>query len=295
VPLIIENGAEWFRSIGTENSKGTKIFSLVGKVCNTGLVEVPMGITLREVVFDIGGGVPKNRKFKAVQTGGPSGGVIPEELMDTPVDFDELAKVGSMMGSGGMIVMDEDTCMVDTARYYLDFLAGESCGKCVPCREGIHQMLEVLERICAGEGRPGDVESLEEISQVVMGFSLCALGGTAPNPVLSTIRHFRDEYDAHVVEKRCPAGVCKPLISYYIDPERCRGCMLCLKECPAEAITGARREVHVIDQDLCTKCGSCIEVCPSRYDAVTKISGVAVPEPVAAGTQVARKGGRDDE
>jgi NADP-reducing hydrogenase subunit HndC len=295
IPLIIEKGAEWFRSIGTENSKGTKIFSLVGKVNNTGLVEVPMGMPLRQVVFEIGGGIPKNRKFKAVQTGGPSGGVIPEDLLDIPVDFDELDRAGSMMGSGGMIVMDEDTCMVDTARYYLNFLSEESCGKCVPCREGIYQMLEVLNRITGGEGAEGDIELLEEISEVVKSFSLCALGGTAPNPVLSTIRHFQDEYEAHIYDKRCPSGVCKALISYYIDPEKCRACMLCLKNCPVEAITGARKEVHVIDQAKCTKCGACAEVCPSRYDAVVKLSGVPVPEPVAAGTQVIRKRGGEDE
>jgi NADH:ubiquinone oxidoreductase subunit F (NADH-binding)/Pyruvate/2-oxoacid:ferredoxin oxidoreductase delta subunit len=295
IPLIIEKGAEWFRGIGTENSKGTKIFSLVGKVNNTGLVEVPMGMPLRQVVYEIGGGIPKNRKFKAVQTGGPSGGVIPEALLDIPVDFDELDRAGSMMGSGGMIVMDEDTCMVDTARYYLNFLSEESCGKCVPCREGIYQMLEVLNRITAGEGVEGDIELLEEISQVVKRFSLCALGGTAPNPVLSTLRHFQDEYEAHIYDKRCPSGVCKALISYYIDPEKCRACMLCLKNCPVEAITGARKEVHVIDQAKCTKCGACAEVCPARYDAVAKISGVPVPEPVAAGTQVIGKRGGEDE
>jgi NADH:ubiquinone oxidoreductase subunit F (NADH-binding)/(2Fe-2S) ferredoxin/NAD-dependent dihydropyrimidine dehydrogenase PreA subunit len=295
IPLIIEKGAEWFRSIGTENSKGTKIFSLVGKVNNTGLVEVPMGMPLRQVVYEIGGGIPKNRKFKAVQTGGPSGGVIPEALLDIPVDFDELDRAGSMMGSGGMIVMDEDTCMVDTARYYLNFLSEESCGKCVPCREGIYQMLEVLNRITGGEGAAGDIELLEEISVVVKRFSLCALGGTAPNPVLSTIRHFQDEYEAHIYDKRCPSGVCKALISYYIDPDKCRACMACLKNCPVEAITGARKEVHVIDQAKCTKCGACAEVCPSRYDAVVKLSGVPVPEPVAAGTQVIRKRGGEDE
>ena len=295
VPLIIEKGAEWFRSIGTENSKGTKIFSLVGKVNNTGLVEVPMGMTLRQVVFDIGGGIPKKRKFKAVQTGGPSGGLIPEESLDIAVDFDELDKVGSMMGSGGMIVMDEDTCMVDTARYYMNFLAEESCGKCVPCREGIHQMLSVLDRIVVGDGEPGDVALLEEISVVVKGFSLCALGGTAPNPVLSTIRHFLDEYEAHIYDKRCPAKVCKALISYYIDPDKCQACLACFKNCPTGAVSGARRQVHVIDQAKCTKCGACFDVCPSRYDAVVKLSGVPVPEPVAAGTEVIRKrGGGDD-
>ena len=211
------------------------------------------------------------------------------------MDFDELDKVGSMMGSGGMIVMDEDTCMVDTARYFMNFLAEESCGKCVPCREGIHQMLGVLDRIVAGEGEEGDIELLEEISGVVKGFSLCALGGTAPNPVLSTIRHFADEYEAHINEKRCPAKVCKALISYYIDPEKCQACMACLKNCPTGAVSGARRQVHVIDQAKCTKCGACFDVCPSRYDAVVKLSGVPVPEPVAVGTEVTRKRGGGDE
>jgi NADH-quinone oxidoreductase subunit F len=278
VPLIINNGADWFRGIGTEGSKGTKIFSLVGKVNNTGLVEVPMGMTLREIIYNIGGGIRDGRKFKAVQTGGPSGGVIPESLLDTPVDFDELTKVGSMMGSGGMIVMDEDTCMVDVARYFLDFLAGESCGKCIPCREGIHQMLKILNRICAGEGREGDIELLEEIAEVVQVSALCALGQTAPNPVLSTIKYFRDEYEAHIKEKRCPAGVCKALISYYIQPEKCQGCMICLRNCPVGAITGGKRQVHVIDQDVCTKCGTCLEVCPPRFGAVIKLSGMKVAE-----------------
>jgi len=295
VPLIIDKGAEWFTSIGTEKSKGTKIFSLVGKVNNTGLVEVPMGTTLRQVVYDIGGGVPKERKFKAVQTGGPSGGMIPEKLLDLPVDFDELAKAGSMMGSGGMIVMDEDTCMVDTARYFLNFLSEESCGKCAPCREGICQMLNVLNRICAGDGREGDIELLEEISEVVKGWSLCALGGTAPNPVLSTIAHFRDEYEAHIREKRCPAGVCKALISYYIDPQKCEACIICLKNCAVGAISGGRNLVHVVDQAKCTKCGTCLDVCPSRFDAVMILSGVPVPEPIPLGTQVTRKRGRGHE
>jgi len=253
---------------------------------------VPMGMTLRQVVYDIGGGIPRDRKFKAVQTGGPSGGVIPEKFLDLPVDFDELAKAGSMMGSGGMIVMDEDTCMVDTARYYLDFLAEESCGKCTPCREGISQMLKVLRRICAGDGREGDIELLEEISEMVEGWSLCALGATAPNPVLSTIAHFRDEYEAHIREKRCPADVCKALTSYYIDPEKCEACMLCLKNCAVGAITGGKNLVHVVDQATCTKCGTCLDVCPSRFDAVVKLSGVPMPEPVPAGTQVTRKRGR---
>jgi NADH:ubiquinone oxidoreductase subunit F (NADH-binding)/(2Fe-2S) ferredoxin/ferredoxin len=295
VPLIIDKGADWFSSIGTKGSTGTKIFSLVGKVANTGLVEVPMGMTLREIIYDIGGGIPQGRKFKAVQTGGPSGGVIPESLIDTPVDFDELTKVGSMMGSGGMIVMDEDNCMVDVARYFLNFLSEESCGQCVPCREGIYQMLKILNRICAGQGRSGDIELLEEIAEVVRNASLCALGATAPNPVLSTIKYFRDEYRAHVEEKRCPAGVCKELISYYIDPEKCQACLLCLRNCPVEAISGGKNLIHVINQDKCTKCGACLEICPTRFGAVVKLSGVPVPEPVSAGTEVKRKRGGESE
>ena len=292
VPLIINKGAEWFTSIGTERSKGTKLFSLVGKVNNTGLVEVPMGMTLRDVIFDIGGGIPGGKKFKAVQTGGPSGGVIPESLLDTPVDFDELTKLGSIMGSGGMIVMDEDTCVVDVAKYFFNFLAGESCGKCLPCREGIYQMLKILNKICEGKGEEADIELLEEISEVVRDFSLCALGGTAPNPVLSTIRYFRDEYEAHIREKRCPAGVCKALISYYIEPEKCQACLICLRECPVGTITGGKNLIHIIDQDKCTKCGTCLEVCPPRFGAITKLSGVKVPEPVLQGTEVIRKRGR---
>jgi NADH:ubiquinone oxidoreductase subunit F (NADH-binding)/(2Fe-2S) ferredoxin/Pyruvate/2-oxoacid:ferredoxin oxidoreductase delta subunit len=289
VPLIISRGADWFTGIGTKGSKGTKIFSLVGKVNNTGLVEVPMGMTLRQVIYDIGGGIPSGKGFKAVQTGGPSGGVIPEKFLDLPVDFDELTKVGSMMGSGGMIVMDEDNCMVDIARYFLNFLTGESCGKCLPCREGIYQMLKILNRICGGKGKEGDIELLEEIAEVVRDFSLCALGQTAPNPVLSTIRYFRDEYEAHIKEKRCPAFACKELISYYIDPEKCQACMICLRNCPVGAITGGKNRIHVIEQDRCTKCGTCLEVCPPRFGAVTKLSGVKVPELILPGTEVIRK------
>ena len=295
VPIIVNRGAEWFTSIGTGRSKGTKIFSLVGKVNNTGLVEVPMGMTLREVIFDIGGGIPNGMKFKAVQTGGPSGGVIPENLLDTPVDFDELIKLGSIMGSGGMIVMDEDNCVVDIARYFLNFLAGESCGKCAPCREGIHQMLKILNRICEGTGCEGDIELLEKITKVVRNFSLCALGGTAPNPVLSTIRYFRDEYEAHIKEKRCPAGVCKALISYYIVPEKCQACLICLRECPTKAITGDKNLIHVIDQGKCNKCGKCLEVCPPRFSAATKVSGVNVPEPILVGAKVIHKRGEENE
>ncbi|MEA1959044.1 MAG: NADH-quinone oxidoreductase subunit NuoF [Chloroflexota bacterium] len=288
IPLIIERGAKWFTKIGTEKSKGTKIFSLVGKVNNTGLVEVPMGTTLRTIIFDIGGGIREGKRFKAVQTGGPSGGVIPESMLDLPVDFDELTKAGSMMGSGGMIVMDEDNCMVDVARYFLDFLADESCGKCVPCREGIRQMLFVLNRICEGKGKKGDIDLLEELSDVLSDASLCALGQTAANPVLSTIRYFRDEYEAHINEKRCSAGVCKDLLSYYILPDKCQACQICLRECPVDAISGGKNLVHVIDQKKCTKCGTCIEVCPARFSAVVKISGEPVPKAPPQGTEVIR-------
>jgi len=295
VPLIINRGSEWFTSIGTEGSKGTMIFSLVGKVNNTGLVEVPMGMTLRKIIYDIGGGIPKGKKFKGVQTGGPSGGIIPERFLDLPIDFDELTKVGSMMGSGGMIVMDQDTCMVDVARYFLNFLSEESCGQCVPCREGIYQMHKILNRICTGRGRPGDIELLEELAEVVRDASLCALGATAPNPVLSTIKYFRDEYTAHVEEKRCPAGICKELISYYIEPEKCQACLICLRNCPVEAIAGGKNLIHIIDQGKCTKCGACLEVCPPRFGAVLKLSGVPVPEPVPTGTEVKRKRGEKSE
>jgi NADP-reducing hydrogenase subunit HndC len=280
VPLIINRGADWYTQFGTEGSKGTKIFSLVGKITNTGLVEVPMGITLRDIIYKIGGGIPGGKRFKAVQTGGPSGGCIPEELLDLVVDFDELTKAGSMMGSGGMIVMDEDTCMVDVARYFLDFLIDESCGKCVPCREGVRHMLEILTNITKGKGSEGDIELLEELSEVTMDASLCALGTTAPNPILSTLRYFRDEYEAHIKENRCPALVCKELIAYHIDPVKCQACMICLRKCPAEAIMGGKKVIHVIDQGKCTKCGICFEVCPRRFGAVQKISGEPVPPPI---------------
>ena len=261
VPEIINRGGAWFAGIGTEKSKGTKVFALVGKVKNTGLVEVPMGITLREIVYDIGGGILDDKRFKAVQTGGPSGGCVPESLLDLPIDYERLAEVGSIMGSGGLIVMDEDTCMVDVARYFVEFLHGESCGKCTPCREGLGIMLKVLTDICEGRGSEGDLELLEELAVVVKDASLCGLGGTAPNPVLSTIRCFRDEYEAHILEKRCPAGVCKELITFEIDEELCVGCLMCLKECPGDAITGDVKVAHRIDQALCTRCGACRDVC----------------------------------
>jgi NADH:ubiquinone oxidoreductase subunit F (NADH-binding)/(2Fe-2S) ferredoxin/NAD-dependent dihydropyrimidine dehydrogenase PreA subunit len=280
VPVIITKGAEWFASIGTAESKGTKIFSLVGKVKNTGLVEVPMGTTLRHIIYKIGGGIPGEKKFKAVQTGGPSGGCIPERYLDTPVDFDELTRLGSMMGSGGMIVMDEDTCMVDVARYFVDFLCDESCGKCVPCREGLKHLREILNRIVAGEGKEGDIELLEEIASVMKDASLCALGTTAANPVLTTIRYFRDEYEAHIKGKRCPALACRELVSYYIDPSRCKACLRCLKSCPADAIEGGKKLIHVIDQARCTKCGSCFYSCPPKFGAVRKLSGEPVPPPL---------------
>ena len=289
VPLIINNGAEWYASTGTEGSKGTKIFSLVGKVNNTGLVEVPMGTSLRDIIYTIGGGIPKGKKFKAVQTGGPSGGCIPESLIDSPVDFDELSALGSMMGSGGMIVMDEDTCMVDTARYFLDFLSDESCGKCTPCREGIDQMLAILTNITEGKGQDGDIELLEEIAEVTKDASLCALGQTAANPVLSTLRYFRNEYEAHILEKRCPAGVCKALISYYIQPDKCQACLICYRNCPVGAITGAKKQIHVIDQNTCIKCGICFDVCPQRFSAVEKISGRPVPPPLPLEARVIKK------
>jgi len=261
VPVIINKGADWYAAIGTKHSKGTKIFSLVGKVVNTGLVEVPMGTSLRTIIFDIGGGIPKKKKFKAVQTGGPSGGCIPERFLDLGVDFDELSKVGSIMGSGGMIVMDQDTCMVDVARYFLDFLKEESCGQCNPCREGIKQMLEILTSICQGNGKEGDIELLEELGSMIQKFSLCGLGTSAPNPVLTTLLYFRDEYEAHIRDKKCPAGVCKPLFHYEIDAEACTGCQSCARKCPQDAISGEKKQPHQLDQTKCIKCGICYDAC----------------------------------
>ncbi|PLX40160.1 MAG: NADH-quinone oxidoreductase subunit F [Deltaproteobacteria bacterium] len=289
VPLIVNKGADWFTQYGTETSKGTKIFSLVGKIVNTGLVEVPMGTTLREIIYTIGGGIPGGKAFKAVQTGGPSGGCIPENMLDLEVGFDELSAVGSMMGSGGMIVMDEDTCMVDVSRYFIDFLSDESCGKCVPCREGLRQMLTILTNITEGRGKEGDIEKLEDLSEVAKEAALCALGKSAPNPFLSTLKYFREEYEAHIKEKRCPARYCKELINYYIDPEKCQACGACARQCPVEAIDGGKKLVHIIDQDKCTRCGSCIEACPSRFAAVTKLSGVEVPAPVEGDARAVKR------
>jgi len=263
---IIENGAAWFAQIGTEKSKGTKVFSLVGQVAHSGLVEVPFGTLLREIIFGIGGGIKDGKAFKAAQTGGPSGGCLPASQLDLPVDYETLAQAGSIVGSGGMVVVNEETCMVDIARFFLEFTQSESCGKCVPCRLGTKRMLETLERITQGRGREGDVELLLELADTVQGASMCGLGQTSPNPVLTTIRYFRDEYDAHIREGRCPAGVCKAMITYRILADKCTGCTLCARNCPADAITGKRREVHVIDPELCTRCDTCRQVC--RFDAV---------------------------
>ncbi len=271
VPQIVNKGAGWFTAMGTDKSKGTKIFSLVGKVRNNGLVEVPMGISLRDIIFKIGGGIQNGKAFKAVQTGGPSGGVIPESLLDLPVDFDELTKVGSMMGSGGMIVMDENTCMVDTARYYTNFLAHESCGKCVPCREGLRQMLRILNNITEGRGREEDLGLLEELSEFMQAASLCALGQSAPNPVMSTLKYFRAEYEEHIRNKRCPAGVCTALIAYTIDQEKCTACGACYRNCPVDAIDKSKDKVFTIIQEKCIKCGACFTACPEKFSAVVKV------------------------
>ena len=266
IPQIILKGADWYSSVGTEKSKGTKVFALGGKINNTGLVEVPMGIPLRTVIEDIGGGVPNGKKFKAAQTGGPSGGCIPASLLDVPMDYESLGAIGSIIGSGGLIVMDEDNCMVDIAKFYLQFTADESCGKCTHCRVGTKRMLEILERITKGQGTLADIDKLEELAAYVKENSACGLGQTAPNPILSTIKHFRDEYEAHVVDKCCPAGVCKDLLQYRIDPDKCKGCTLCAKNCPAGAITGTVKEPHVIDQTKCIKCGVCKTNC--KFDAI---------------------------
>jgi NADH:ubiquinone oxidoreductase subunit F (NADH-binding)/ferredoxin len=266
IPIIINNGSDWFAKIGTNGSKGTKIFSLVGKINNTGLVEVPMGMSLREIIFDIGGGIPGGKEFKAIQSGGPSGGCIPKELLNLPIDFESLTKAGSMMGSGGMIVMDENTCMVDVAKYFLNFLRDESCGKCLSCREGTQRMWEIVTDITEGKGEKGDIKFLEALARATRDASMCGLGQTAANPVLSTLRYFRNEFEAHIKDKKCPAGVCKELILYSIIDEKCTGCMACIKPCPQVAITGELKKVHVLDQDKCIKCGACYEVC--NFDAI---------------------------
>ena len=265
---IILKGADWFASMGTERSKGTKVFALGGKIVNSGLVEVPMGTTLREIIYDIGGGCPNGKKFKAVQTGGPSGGCLPASMLDTPIDYDNLIAIGSMMGSGGMIVMDEDNCMVDIARFFLDFTVDESCGKCAPCRIGTKRMLEILERIVEGKGEDGDIEKLENLANAIKATALCGLGQTAPNPVLSTIKQFRSEYEAHIYEKRCPAGVCQKLLQYVIDPAKCKGCTMCARVCPAGAISGSVKQPHSIDPAKCLKCGACMEKC--KFGAISK-------------------------
>ena len=268
IAQIILKGADWFSSMGTETSKGTKVFALGGKIKNTGLVEIPMGTTLREIVEEIGGGVPNGKKFKAAQTGGPSGGCLPASLIDTPIDYDNLIKAGSMMGSGGLIVMDEDTCMVDLAKFFLEFTVDESCGKCAPCRIGTVRLHEILEKITSGNGEMEDLDKLEELANFIKSASLCGLGQTAPNPVLSTLRFFRDEYIAHIVDKRCPAGVCKKLLAYEIDPAKCKGCTLCARTCPVGAIAGKVKEAHVIDKAKCIKCGACMEKC--KFGAISK-------------------------
>jgi len=269
VAQIILNGADWFSAMGTEKSKGTKVFALGGKINNTGLVEVPMGTTLRTIIYDIGGGIPNGKKFKAVQTGGPSGGCLPTELLDTPVDYDNLIAAGSMMGSGGMIVMDEDNCMVDIARFFLDFTVDESCGKCAPCRIGTRRMLEILERIVNGKGEEGDIEKLENLAKTIKATALCGLGQTAPNPVLSTLKFFRHEYEAHIRDKKCPAHHCQALLNYVIDPKKCRGCTACARVCPGGAISGTVKQPHSIDPAKCLKCGACMEKC--RFGAISKV------------------------
>ena len=269
IAQIILNGSEWYSSIGTEKSRGTKVFALGGKINNVGLVEIPMGTTLREIVEEIGGGIPNGKKFKAAQTGGPSGGCIPAEHIDTPIDYDSLIEIGSMMGSGGMIILDEDTCMVDIAKFYLEFTVDESCGKCTPCRVGTQKLLEYLDKITKGNGEPEDLERINDLAEHMQKSSLCALGQTAPNPILSTMKYFKDEYIAHIYDKKCPAGVCKSLISYEIIPDKCKGCTLCARKCPVGAISGTVKQPHVIDSKKCIKCGVCMSNC--RFGAIKTV------------------------
>ncbi len=273
IPVIIAEGADKYASVGSEESKGTAVFALTGKIANSGLIEVPMGMSIRDIVYGIGGGIPGDREFKAVQTGGPSGGCLPASMLDLPVDYESLAKAGSIMGSGGMVIMDEDTCMVDVARYFLSFTQEESCGKCVPCRLGTKHMLDILERICKGEGEEDDIELLLNLAEDIKAGALCALGGTAPNPVITTIKYFREEYEEHIFQGKCRAKVCPELTSYYIDADLCQGCMICIRNCSLEAIKGDKRMVHVVDQDKCVKCGICLDVCPPKFGAVKKVSG----------------------
>lgn len=281
VSTIMQNSGEWYAKFGSEKSKGTKTFSLAGKVVRAGLIEVPMGIPLKSIIYDIGGGIIGNKPFKAVLTGGPSGGCLPAKLIDLPVDYENLAQAGSIVGSGGMLVADETTCMVDMARFFLTFIQDESCGKCVPCRVGTRQMLTILERITSGHGQPSDIQTLEQLATLVKSTSLCGLGQTAPNPTLTTLRYFRDEYDVHINEKRCPALACKALVSYYVLPDKCEGCQICFRNCPVQAIAGGRRMVHIVDQAKCTKCGTCLSVCPERFSAVVKVSGKKIDVPAA--------------
>jgi NADH:ubiquinone oxidoreductase subunit F (NADH-binding)/(2Fe-2S) ferredoxin/Pyruvate/2-oxoacid:ferredoxin oxidoreductase delta subunit len=295
MPQIITKGPEWFAAMGTEKSKGTAVFALTGKAKNTGLIEVPMGITLRKIIFNIGGGTSTDREFKAVQTGGPSGGCLPKELLDMPVDFDSLTSAGSMMGSGGMVVMDQDTCMIDVARYFLEFTVNESCGQCAPCRAGTYQMLKILEDITQGRGKPTDLSLLEGIGKATIAGSICGLGKTAPNPVLSTLRYFRSEYEAHINEKKCPALQCKELIAYWIDPDKCaEPCRLCLENCPMEAIVGKWRATPVIIQEKCIKCGGCFDMCPDKYRAVRKVTGAERLNLLERGFPARRRKGNGD-